>query len=728
MITDQIHFPVILSRAKNPRECANPLGSFARLRMTGLGSARATSTSQGIKPLPPFEPQSLPTVATRRATAFLIPLLNPAPPTDRFPRPAIAGLLLALAVAAAYLTSFRGVMVLDDFHSIVENPTIRDLGRLDRVLFPPAEGGTIAGRPLVNLTLALNYATGGLSPGGYHAVNLGIHLLAALTLFGLVRRTALRVPRLVAHALPLALAVSALWALHPLQTAAVTYLIQRAESLAGLCYLLTLYCFARAVLPGSFAGEVARAPKWSHGDPAVGSLFTAPRARDWGFKAPPTPTPSDSRVWLALSFFACLCGMATKEVMASAPLVVLLYDRTFAAGSWREAWRRRGPFHAALFGTWVLLAVLVLSTENRGGTAGFGTAVNGWEYALTQCDAIVRYLRLSLWPHPLVFDHGTPLFRSLSAVAPQAGLLLLLLGVTGWALVRRPALGFCGACFFLILAPSSSVVPVATQTMAEHRMYLPLAAVLVLVAVGAQALAGRRALVALLALAAIAGILTARRNLVYHSELALWSDTVAHRPDNPRAHTNLGIALAGAGRLPEAAAQFEESLRLDAGNAASHLNLCHVLTLLDQPAQAVPHGEEAVRLEPGSAAAHINLGRALALLTRTDDAIAHYEAALRIEPDDAALAGQLAALHFGLGNQAAKSGDFAGAIARYRQAVTVAPDYLPARNNLANALMASDRVDEAIVEYREVLRQSPGNTRVQENLDRALEIRNTPRR
>jgi tetratricopeptide (TPR) repeat protein len=642
--------------------------------------------------------------------------LNPAPPTDRFPRPAIAGLLLALAIAAAYVTSFRGVMVLDDFHSIMENPTIRDLGRLDRVLFPPAEGGTVAGRPLVNLTLALNHAAGGLSPGGYHAVNLGIHLLAALTLFGLVRRTALRVPRLAAHALPLALAVSALWALHPLQTAAVTYLIQRAESLAGLCYLLTLYCFARAV-PPKVEGILN----------VGGVLYPDPNVpKQSGYKTP--PTASDSKVWLALSFFACLCGMATKEVMASAPLVVLLYDRTFAAGSWREAWRRRGPFHAALFGTWVLLAVLVLSTENRGGTAGFGTAVNGWEYALTQCDAIVRYLRLSLWPHPLVFDHGTPLFRSLAAVAPQAGLLLLLLVGTGWALVRRPALGFCGACFFLILAPSSSVVPVATQTMAEHRMYLPLAAVLMLVALGTQALAGRRGLVALLALAAIAGILTARRNLVYHSELALWSDTVAHRPDNPRAHTNLGIALAGAGRLPEAAAQFEESLRLDAGNAASHLNLCHVLTLLDQPAQAVPHGEEAVRLEPGSAAAHINLGRALALLTRTDDAIAHYEAALRIEPDDATLAGQLAALHFGLGNRAAKGGDFAGAIARYRQAVTVAPDYLPARNNLANALMASDRVDEAIVEYREVLRQSPGNTRVQENLDRALEIRNTPRR
>jgi tetratricopeptide (TPR) repeat protein len=634
--------------------------------------------------------------------------LKPAPPTDRSLSPVLAGLLLATAIVAAYVTSFGGVMVFDDLHSIVENPTIRELSRLDRVLLPPPEGGTISGRPLVNLTLALNYAAGGVSPGGYHAVNLVIHTLAGLTLFGLVRRTLLRdrgpagTGFSTRDAQSLALAIAALWSLHPLQTAAVTYLIQRAESLAGLCLLLTLYCFVRATEACS-------------GDPRPLSPKRAVTGRRYG------------KGWLTLAFVCCLLGMAAKETMAAAPLVILLYDHPFIAGSWREAWRRRGRFHAALLGTWLLLAVLVLSTENRGGTAGLGTTVTWSDYALTQCDAIIHYLRLSFWPHPLVFDYGTPLHRSLASVAPQAGLLLLLLGGTVWAVIRKPTLGFPAAGFFLMLAPSSSLVPVATQTLAEHRMYLPLAAVLSLAAIGAFTLAGRRVVPVLLVLAIAGGALTARRNRVYHSELSLWADTVAHRPENPRARVNLGIALTEADRLPEAAEHFAEALRLRPDHAAAHLNLCHLLTRLGRLDEAVRHGDEAVRLEPRSSAARINLAQALALLGRADEAAAHYAEALRLEPEASEVPGKLAALQLGLGNHAAARGDFEGAITRFRQAVAVLPDHLQARNNLANALLLSGHVDEAIGEYRETLRRDPDNTRVQENLARALEVQNTRR-
>lgn len=634
----------------------------------------------------------------------------PSPPSPSHPAEAsgrrrvwLAGLALALATAAAYVTSFRGAMVFDDLYAIVANPTIRDPGRPDRALFSAgAEGGTIGGRPVVNLTLAVNHAISGTDPWSYHAVNLLIHVLAGLTLFGLVRRTLENVgrgrrtppegrrdqaiPPCNQNATLLALALAALWALHPLQAESVTYLVQRTESLMGLCYLLTLYCFVRGV---------------------------------------DSPRP---RRWFAAAWLACLAGMGSKEVMVSAPLVVLLYDRTFLAGSWREAWQRRKGIHGALMGTWLLLAVLVLSAENRGGSAGFDTSVTGWHYALTQCQAIVHYLRLSLWPHPLVFDYGTPLVRDPVTVAPQAALLLLLLGATGWALRRKPALGFLGAWFFLILAPSSSVVPVATQTMAEHRMYLPLAAVLILVVLGAHAAAGRRALFALLALAAVAGALTARRNLAYHSELALWADTVARRPENPRARTNLGIALTEAGRLPEAIAQYEESLRLRPDEAATHLNLCHALTRLDRAAEAVPHGEAAVRLAPGSADARVNLAQALARLGRTDEAVTHYEEALRLQPGAPDVPAPLAAALLELGNRAASREEFAAAIARYRRALDLAPDHLRARNNLANALLLTGQVDEAVSHYQEVLRRNPGDGLVQENLARARELQRTSRR
>ncbi len=622
--------------------------------------------------------------------------------------------MLALAVVAAYVTSFRGAWVFDDLMAISENPTIRYPAQLDRVLLLPGdEAGTVGGRPVVNLTLALNYTAGGLDPRGYHAVNLAIHFAAALVLLGLVRRTLelrwraqLQLGRGSAgaepssqDALPLAFAIAALWALHPLQTEAVTYIVQRVESLCGLFYLLTLYCFVRAVEAESCSGGLR--PPGSE---------TAVIARRY------------SRAWFVGSFAACLLGMGSKEVMVSAPLLVLLYDRTFVAGSWREAWRQRGQFHAALFSTWLLLAFLVAGTAGRGGTAGFATAITGWQYASTQCFAIIHYLRLALWPYPLVFDYGTPLYP-FSAVVPQAALVLGLLGVTIWALVRRPALGFLGAWFFLILAPSSSVVPVATQTMAEHRMYLPLAAVLALLVVGVHVLAGRRAVFGWLALAAGAGVMTARRNVDYHSELALWGDTVTHCPENFRAHNNLGIALTLTGRLPEAETQFRETLRLQPGDVNAHLNLCHVLGQLGRLDEAARQGETAVQLDPNAAAAHINFAEVLEQLGRVDEAAAHYERGLQLEPRATNVPARLAGLLYKLGNQAAGRNDFASAIMFYRRVLQLADDHVPARNNLANALFMAGRMDEAIANYGEILRRDPGNQRVQENLARALELR-----
>ena len=159
----------------------------------------------------------------------------------------IAVVVLAAAGVAAYWNSFAGAMVFDDLQAIRDNPSIRHLADLGAVLAPPADSPT-AGRPLVNLTLAINYAISGTDLWSYHAVNLVIHLLAALVLMGVVRRTLLTAP-LVKTLGPVALALGAgaalVWMLHPVQTEAVTYLTQRSESLGGLLYLLTLYCVIR---------------------------------------------------------------------------------------------------------------------------------------------------------------------------------------------------------------------------------------------------------------------------------------------------------------------------------------------------------------------------------------------------------------------------------------------------------------------------------------------------
>ncbi len=160
----------------------------------------------------------------------------------------LAAGLIVLATAAAFSSSFAGSFVFDDPAAIVENPTIRHLWPIWPTLCPPRHGETVTGRPLLNLSLAINFAISGDKVWSYHAANLAIHILAALLLFGVLRQTFL-LPvmrdRWGAAALPLASVIALLWAVHPLQTESVTYTVQRAESLVALFYLLTLYCFIR---------------------------------------------------------------------------------------------------------------------------------------------------------------------------------------------------------------------------------------------------------------------------------------------------------------------------------------------------------------------------------------------------------------------------------------------------------------------------------------------------
>ncbi|MCE0497832.1 MAG: hypothetical protein LV481_07805, partial [Methylacidiphilales bacterium] len=167
------------------------------------------------------------------------------------------GLILVLAALGAYANSFSGPFLFDDLSAIRGNPGIRHLWPPWAPLLPPGEL-TVGGRPILNLSFALNYAVSGFNVWSYHALNLLIHILAGLILLGVVRRTLLQPvlrEKFGADAWPLALAVALLWTLHPLQTEAVTYLSQRAESLMGLFYLLTLYAFIRTIGPSSDRGD-----------------------------------------------------------------------------------------------------------------------------------------------------------------------------------------------------------------------------------------------------------------------------------------------------------------------------------------------------------------------------------------------------------------------------------------------------------------------------------------
>ncbi|MSU49136.1 MAG: tetratricopeptide repeat protein [Opitutus sp.] len=657
----------------------------------------------------------------------------------------LALVCLVAAIALAYGNTLHAPFLFDDDGAVLNNPTIRRLDSL-AVFHPPADGSTTTGRPVVNITFALNYAISGEHVWSYRVFNIAIHALASLTLFGLFRRSLISLSAQPSTINSSALLAAALWALHPLQTESVTCIAQRTESLCGLFYLLTLYAFSRATVQSE--GEV----RW--------------------------PRPA----WFAVSVASCLLGMATKEVMVTAPVIVFLYDRTFVARSFASAWRRRSAYYIALATSWLLLAWLVVHNDGaRGASAGFGLGIPWWTYLLKQCEALVLYLKLSLWPYPLVLDYGTGVVRSVVEVWWQAIAVLISLVATIGLMKRKPAAGFLGTCFFVVLAPSSSVVPLVTQTMAEHRMYLPLAAIVVVVAIATHAWLGARAKWLLAVVAVGWGGATAARNHDYRDAVSIWADTVARRPVNPRAENNLalslqragrvaeahnhfsravsldpgyvsarynwGVVLLTSGRLREAVAQFEAAVRLAPDHADARVNLGNALVQLQRAAEAIPHYQHALRLRRG-ADAHYNLGVALVEINRPTDAANQFHGALQLNPSFpeayyqlarlAELAGQLADAEHGyvetlrlapdhllahrkLGLLLARAQHLAPAAEHFRAVIRLAPLDADAHANLGNVLLLQEQPREALSCYEEALRLRPDDLRTRENIRLARE-------
>jgi tetratricopeptide (TPR) repeat protein len=523
------------------------------------------------------------------------------------------------AALIAYSNSFTGAFVFDDEPAIVENEHIRQLTPVSNAMSAPA-GTTVSGRPIAAYTLAINYA---LAPPdtrdtlreplsrapwidvsryrssvwGYHAFNLLVHIAAALTLFGVVRRTLLSEPlraRYEPQATNLALVIALLWVVHPLTTASVTYVIQRVESMMSLFYLLTLYGAIRAWDPHASRGA-----------------------------------------WMSASAAACVVGMATKESMASAPLAVVLWDFLFAG---RLRWR----FYPVLAASWVVLAILV-SGDHRPYAAGFGFAEwPWWRYLATQAGVILHYLRLVVVPWPLVLDYDWRPASAAAAIVPVM-VMATLVAATIWGISRRRPLAFPAAVFFLVLGPTSSVLPIVSEVAAEHRMYLPLACVISLVAVTASTALNRGAIprfvrpVIVLAAATALCAITLDRNRDYASGARIWFDTVQKRPANARARVNYATTLLAEGRLADAEPHLRQAVAIDPRLAEAQLALGVALVTERRFDEGVPHLRQALALEPDFVEAHRNLGEAYAAQGAMKDAVRHYDAALRLRPDDVML-------------------------------------------------------------------------------------------
>lgn len=591
----------------------------------------------------------------------------------------LMAMALSLATLAAYSNSFSGPFNFDDIGAIAENATIRNLAELKQVFSPPTGGVTVSGRPLLNFTFAVNYAISGLNVWSYHAFNLMIHILAGLTLMGVVRRTLLRPSlreRFGKDAQILAFTIALLWILHPLASAAVSYIVQRAESLVSLFYLSTLYCFIRSL-------------------------------------DAPDEKKRQCRLWRALSVAACLMGVLSKEVIVTAPVVILIYDRAFGAGRFGAAFRQKAGYYACLFGCWALLGLLMAGTGGRGNTAGFSTPVSVIDYIHSQCWAVIQYLRLAFWPSPLIFDYGQDAVFPLKAVFLRGAILTALLGAAFYAFARNWAAGFCAVVYFIILAPTSSFIPVADPIF-EHRAYLATSAAITLIAMTAYAKAGRNALIPLLIVALSLGILTHHRNRAYRSELALWADTAKKRPGSSRALCHLGLALFDLNRVDETIEIYEKAQKIAELSPLSHLNLGSAYAEKGWLPRAIGHFKAALAAKPGFVEAEYNLGRALTACGRYEQAVTHLEAAAKGMADRASVETDLGAVLFNLGRIDEASEHF-------ERALKIQPDYFEAEFDLGMIAFRRGRLQAARERFEAVLRIHPDHGGARANLNAVTE-------
>jgi hypothetical protein len=423
--------------------------------------------------------------------------------------PWLAAVFVVGCTLAAFLNSLDGEFLMDDHSEIFDNPLMDSPWPPWHVMFI---GHDLPSRPLPYLTFAIDHAFWGKRPFGYHLTNLFIHIVAALSLFFLTRTT-LSSPRLRntfgSHADILAAAVAALWAVHPLNTQAVTYIYQRLESLAGMLCLLSLAAFAGAV------------------------------ARRWNTR------------WLAVSVLASAAAMLSKETAVVLPLLIASYDWLFCGDQPAPA-RRRGWYYAALCSTWLILGVQMLAQAHLYHHTGV-FAVSPLAYFLTQPRVILHYLRLAFWPTGLCFDLNFAVLKNWSDILP-AFMYLTFFGLSVvYGLVRRRPWAWLGVVFLLALAPSSSFLPLGAIA-EEYRMYLALTAVVAAVVLGIYAAIQKwtrtgthRAAIlrgtAGLAFAAVSVliVLTQARNRVYATPGGIWLDVIEQGTGGTRALWNLAV-------------------------------------------------------------------------------------------------------------------------------------------------------------------------------------------
>ena len=537
-------------------------------------------------------------------------------------------MFLAAVTTLVYSNTFSAPFHFDDNINIVDNPQIKNLNNFSN---------WSSSRYVGFLSFGLNYHFGELDVVGYHLLNLLIHIANAFLIYFLILLL-FKIPinsSQIQHPSPsisdpsflIALVTASFFTIHPIQTQAVTYIVQRFASLATLFYLLTIVFYLKWRLSTSASsGESRGGQKW---------------------------------LWYAAAILSTILAMKTKETSFTLPFMILLVEFVFFRPIARKIWLTFLPFT-------LTLPIIPLSVSGAlgEGEADFLSAsdeITRQDYLLTQFRVIITYLRLLILPINQNLDYDYPIYRSFfePAVLLSFLFLSLLFGsavyllIAGSRFMVRPfsqLISFGILWFFLTLSIESSIIPIG-DVIFEHRLYLPsIGAFLVIVVIGYQCFiflssklqphegtAPRKYPVliaaAFLLLLVPLGILTYQRNFIWQNQIRLWNDTISKSPNKPRPHYNLGHAYQKLGNIDEAAFRYHKVIDLDPNHAWARNNLGEILLDRGEIETAIVEFKKVTALDPRLAEGHSNLASGYVLIGLTDKAITEYEAALKLKKD-----------------------------------------------------------------------------------------------
>jgi Flp pilus assembly protein TadD len=603
-------------------------------------------------------------------------------------------ILIIIAVGfLVYSNTFNVPFIFDDMPNIVDNPAVKD--------FPHSFGTRFIGQ----LTFTMNYRLHGLDVTGYHIFNLIVHIFNALLIYALLTLT-FKSPYFSGYSKDvtttrysrnlIALFTALLFVSHPVQTQAVTYIVQRFASLATMFYLLSLVSYSKARL---ISQEVQSKVK---------SLF-----------------------WYGVSLFSAVLAMKTKEISFTLPVVIILYEFMFFNGKIK----RRILYLLPLFLIMLIIPLSLIGTDKPLGdiisdvseATRLQTNISRWDYLFTQFRVIVTYIRLIFLPVNQNLDYDYPTYYSFFDVGVFLSFLFLLsiliLSVYLFYRYRKTApsvtlISFGVLWFFITLSVESSIIPIV-DVIYEHRIYLPSAGFFIAFTASiiwlrnrlknTMPIVGKAIIPILLLVVFIFSVSTYARNNVWQSSTGFWEDVVKKSPLKARPHRTLGFYYKKQGRLEEAIREYQTSLRLDPNDAVAHSNLGGVYEKQGRFKEAMEEFNTAIRLMPDLAAAHTNIGVFYGKQGRLEEAIKELQTALNLDPDDATAHGNLGGIY-------GKQGRLEEAIKELQTALNLDPDNAAAHYNLGVFYGNQGRLEEAIKELQTALNLDPDNAAAHNSL------------